>query len=57
VTALAATAFVLRPRPIPPGAIWENVERVEDGMTLTQVEAIIGPPGDYRTGPSSLDLE
>ncbi len=57
VTAVAATAFVLRPRPIPPGAIWENVERVENWMTLEEVEAIIGPPGDYRTGTSNLDLE
>jgi hypothetical protein len=54
---VAAWTVVLWPRHIPPGAIWENVERVEDGMTLAQVEAIIGPPGDYRTGPSSLDLE
>jgi hypothetical protein len=54
---VGAAGTVLWPRPIPPGAIWENVERVEDGMKLAQVEAIIGPPGDYRTGPSSLDLE
>jgi hypothetical protein len=27
----------------------ENYERIEIGMTRRQVEAILGPPGDYRT--------
>ncbi len=25
-------------------------------MTLGEVEAILGPPGDYQIGPSTLDL-
>jgi hypothetical protein len=30
---------------------WENAKRIEEGMRLEEVEAILGPPGDYRTGP------
>jgi hypothetical protein len=27
-----------------------NLERIKEGMTQAEVEAILGPPGDYRTG-------
>jgi hypothetical protein len=30
----------------------ENCDRIHEGMTLTEVEAILGPPGDYRNGPT-----
>jgi hypothetical protein len=29
----------------------ENVERIHVGMNRAEVEAILGPPGDYTTGP------
>jgi hypothetical protein len=32
--------------------VTENYVRIEQGMTRTQVETILGPPGDYRTGPA-----
>src|SRR5262249_62277212 len=50
-----AAVVALWPRPTPPGASWANVERVENGMTRAEVEAIIGPPGDYRTGPTNYE--
>jgi hypothetical protein len=28
----------------------ENYDRIQPGMTRAEVEAILGPPGDYRTG-------
>jgi hypothetical protein len=31
----------------------QNFARIEDGMSPTEVEAILGPPGDYRTGPAN----
>jgi hypothetical protein len=44
------------------GAVWlwprvgqhtrENYERIVSGMTPGDVEATLGPPGDYRTGPT-----
>jgi hypothetical protein len=32
----------------------ENYDRIEKGMSRAEVEALIGPPGDYRTGPSGI---
>jgi hypothetical protein len=29
-----------------------NFERIKKGMTRREVEAILGPPGDYRSGPT-----
>ena len=31
----------------------ENFDLISGGMTRAQVEAILGPPGDYRTGRTS----
>jgi hypothetical protein len=33
----------------------ENSSRIQIGMTLTEVEEILGPPGDYRTCDNELD--
>jgi len=30
----------------------ENYDRLRKGMTHAEVQAILGPPGDYRTGPT-----
>jgi hypothetical protein len=43
-----------------PFAIWpgparitrQNCDRVREGMTMGEVEAILGPPGDYATEPT-----
>jgi hypothetical protein len=32
----------------------ENFDRIQNGMTQDEVEAILGSPGDYRTGPIIL---
>ena len=33
----------------------ENFGRIDEGMSTAEVEAILGPPGDYRTLPPRLD--
>jgi hypothetical protein len=39
-----------------PGISKENYERVERGMTLQEVEDVLGgPEGDYRTGKVEID--
>jgi hypothetical protein len=30
----------------------ENFDRIKKGMRRAEVEAILGPPGDYTTGPT-----
>jgi hypothetical protein len=47
---LAVGAFVLWPRP--DRITRENFERITEGMSRTEVYAILGHPGDYRTGPT-----
>jgi hypothetical protein len=53
VLALAgAAAFVLWPWRS--RILLENFDRVKAGMSRAEVEAILGPPGDHRTGPTNL---
>jgi hypothetical protein len=33
----------------------ENFDHIRKGMTRAEVEAILGPPGDYTTGPVNYD--
>jgi hypothetical protein len=33
----------------------ENFDCIHKGMTRAEVEAILGPPGDYTTGPVNYD--
>jgi hypothetical protein len=40
---------VVRSRPEPSRITRENFDRITPGMSRTEVEAILGPPGDYRT--------
>jgi hypothetical protein len=35
----------------------DNYDRLREGMSRAEVEAILGSPGDYRTGPSTLSQE
>ena len=46
---VAAGAFVLWPRP--DRITRANYDRIRMGMSRAEVEAILGPPGDYTTGP------
>jgi hypothetical protein len=46
---LAAGALVLWPRP--DRITRDNFDRIKEGMTAAQVEAIVGPAGDCTTGP------
>jgi hypothetical protein len=47
-------AFVLWPRPDQPDRITRaNYERLRQGMSRAEVEAILGPPGDFRSGPTA----
>jgi hypothetical protein len=52
VLLLAAGASVARPRP--DRITRENCGRVHEGMSESEVEAILGSAGDYRTGPSRV---
>jgi hypothetical protein len=47
---VAVGAFVFWPRPL--RIAHENFERIKVGMTRAEVEVILGPPGDYKTGPN-----
>jgi hypothetical protein len=42
--------------PEPNRVTQENYARIEMGMNRAEVEAILGPPGDYRTGSTSLEV-
>jgi hypothetical protein len=48
--AVVATAGVVVLWPRPERVTKENYDRMHVGMTRTEVEAILGPPGDYRSG-------
>jgi hypothetical protein len=47
--ALVVAAAVVLVLPRPSQVKWENINRIQKGMTRAEVEAILGPPGDYRT--------
>jgi hypothetical protein len=34
----------------------KNGDRIKEGMSSAEVEAILGPPGDYRSGPTDPDF-
>jgi hypothetical protein len=50
VVLCAAVAFVLWPRP--DRVTRENFDRIHDRMSRSEVESILGSPGDYSTGPT-----
>jgi hypothetical protein len=47
----AVGVVVLWPRP-PSRITRENLHRIREGMSRAEVEAILGPPGDFSTGPA-----
>jgi hypothetical protein len=49
---IAAGAVVLWPQTEPNRITSENCDRIKEGMSRAEVETILGPPGDYRTGPT-----
>ncbi len=49
VVLAAVGAFVLWPRA--DRITRENFDRIREGMGREELEAILGPPGDHRTGP------
>jgi hypothetical protein len=55
VALVAVWAFVLWPRP--DRVTQENFDRIAEGMSRAEVEAILGPPGDYSSGPLKTDGE
>jgi hypothetical protein len=40
--------------PVPQRITRKNFDRIEIGMSRAEVEVIVGPPGDYTTGPTHL---
>jgi len=56
LVALVALAMVLAPRSVDASRVTrENCRRIRSGMTRAEVEAILGPAGDYRTGETEHD--
>jgi hypothetical protein len=53
--AVLAGSGVFVPRPGPNRLTLQNCQRIREGMSRAEVEAILGPPGDYRTGPTDID--
>jgi hypothetical protein len=55
---VAVGAVVLWPQP-PSRITRENFARIKEGMSRAEVEAILGPPGDYRTrlGESQMNFD
>jgi hypothetical protein len=54
---VAAVAVVLWPPTDPASRITqENFERIKPGMTMAEVTAILGPPGDYKTPDSPIEF-
>jgi|SRR6516162_10017201 hypothetical protein len=51
---VAAATFALRPEPHARD-MREEFRRINVGMTVAEVEAILGPPGDYRSEPTIVD--
>jgi hypothetical protein len=51
---LLLAAGVVTVWPQPERITRENFERIREGMTRAEVEAILGPPGDYASGPTML---
>jgi hypothetical protein len=49
---IAAGVVVLWQGQEPNRITWDNYERIVSDMTPADVEGILGPPGDYRTGPT-----
>jgi hypothetical protein len=55
IVALTPMALVLWPRPEGSKATAANWDRIRDGMTINEVEEILGPPGEYRTDKMEKD--
>jgi hypothetical protein len=53
IALIAVGATTYRPRP--ERISRENYDRIGKGMGREEVEAILGPPGDYSTGPIDID--
>jgi hypothetical protein len=47
-------AFLALAWPRPSHVTRANFERIREGMSRADVEAVLGPPGDYTTGPTAL---
>jgi hypothetical protein len=53
VLLLAVGTFALWPRP--DRITRENFDRIKAGMSLEEIEAILGPPGDYTTRATDFE--
>jgi hypothetical protein len=53
--AVVVTVGVVALWPRPERITRENYDRIKQGMSRSQVESILGLPGDYRTGPTAYE--
>jgi hypothetical protein len=51
--ALAGLAVVVAVWPVSSPLTRVAIEEITNGMTRAEVHATLGPPGDYRTGPTT----
>jgi hypothetical protein len=54
---LLLAAIMRAPTPQPSRILRKSFNRLADGMSRAEVEAILGPPGDYRTIPTAEFLD
>ncbi len=54
LTPIAAAAFLLLRPPPPSRVTLVSFLSIQNGMSRAEVEAILGPPGDYSTGPIEI---
>jgi hypothetical protein len=57
VSALVLLVVAAKPILFPAGnprLTQENFDRIKEGMSREEVEAILGPPGDYCTAPAQI---
>ena len=52
---VAAGTVVLWPRP--ERITWENCARIRQGMTLAELQTVLGEPGYFKTGPVEYRLQ
>jgi hypothetical protein len=55
VLLVPTSAFMLWPRPS--RVTRESCDRIREGMSRAEVETIVGPPGDYRAGPTGAAFD
>ncbi len=57
LAALSLAAGAVVPSPQANRVSEENARRIREGITRAELYAILGPPGDYSTGPTNFKID